>query len=471
MQIANALMIIAALSLFLFLLRPLAAKLRSRWTTFLPSISAAALLAQIISSGLQAVLLGLYLFSLVIFLASLGRLRSGATAEPRRRGRAVAFGLAGAVLLAVCLIPPLLLPIAYAIETPSGPFSVGTVTYGWEDDSRLETFTPDPADHRKIAVQLWYPVDAAQGNRQGEVVSDAPVSAAQPRYPLVVFSHGAYGVRSSNTTTYKELASQGYIVASIDHAYHAFFTSFPDGERALISQQFLGEVQANQSGQVSEAENYEITFGWLELRTADIRFTLDQIEALNETASQSLFAGRVDLDKIGLFGHSLGGAASAAVCREDARCKAAVVIDATMFGEYRQDQRDGTFIEDPFPQPLLIFYNGDTYHATANHLGYLPDLNAFEHAAGPAYGVVINGAQHLNFTDLPTRAPVLARLLGKMMAVNGGTAGKIQQARCMEILNRYVLDFFDQALRDKPSELLAGEPVFEEVEFSASAGQ
>jgi predicted dienelactone hydrolase len=37
---------------------------------------------------------------------------------------------------------------------------------------------------------------------------------------VVVFSHGAFGVRNSNTTTFLELASRGFIVASIDHPYH-----------------------------------------------------------------------------------------------------------------------------------------------------------------------------------------------------------------------------------------------------------
>ena len=225
-------------------------------------------------------------------------------------------------------------------------------------------------------------------------------------------------------------------------------------------------MQLNQSGEISQEENYRITFDWMDLRTADIRFTLDQIQALNAGKAPSLLAGHIDETRIGLFGHSLGGAASAAVCRVDERCKAVAVIDSTMFGEYVREAQDGSLVKDPFPRPLMIFYNGDTYYATPDHQGYVPDLHAFDNAAAPAYGIVVNGAQHLNFTDLPARAPILARLLGSAMTVNGGTMGSLPQARCMEILDRYVVDFFNQTLLGQPAPLLSGETEFEEVDFS-----
>ena len=441
---------------------------KPRWADYLPAASVALLMFQVAVYGFQGVLLGVYLFSLVISLPTIPRLlRPAAPAPVTHRGRKIAGGLFGAVFLLSCLIPQALLPIVYETPLPTGEYAVGTVTYGWEDANRLEAFTlEDPADHRKIAVQFWYPVDKEKGDKTGQAQENAPVAAGGKRYPLLVFSHGAFGFRGSNATTYMELASQGYIVASIDHAYHAFYTAYPDGSNAIISQDFLMQVQQNQAGQMSVEEDRATSFAWLDVRTADIRFTLDQAEAVDDGTITGPLAGRMDLEKIGLFGHSLGGAASAAVCREDARCKAAVVIDATMFGEYQRDGAEGAMIEEPFPAPLLVFYNGDTFNATEEHLGYVPDLYAFEHAAGPAYGVVVNGAQHLNFTDLPARAPVLANLLGQSMQVNGGTSGQIEQARCTEILNRYLLAFFDQSLLGKSSPLLTGESMYAEVEFS-----
>lgn len=465
-QILLALIVLPNL---VYLLWPVfSGKSKPHWVDYLPAASVALLFVQVAIYGFQGVLLGLYLFCLVIFLPTIPRLLHPAAPAPvTHRGRKIAGGLFGAVFLLSCLIPQALLPIVYETPVPTGEYAVGTVTYGWEDANRLEVFTPDdPADHRKIAVQFWYPTEKEKNDVPGKEKENARVDMSRERYPLLVFSHGAFGFRGSNVTTYMELASQGYIIASIDHAYHAFYTDYPDGSSAIISQDFLMQVQQNQSGQMSVEEDRATSFAWLDVRTADIRFTLDQAEALNAGTITGPLTGRMDLEKIGLFGHSLGGAASAAVCREDARCKASVVIDATMFGEYQREGVEGAMIEEPFPAPLMIFYNGDTFNATEEHLGYVPDLYAFEHAAGPAYGVVVNGAQHLNFTDLPARAPALAILLGQSMQVNGGTSGEIEQARCMEILNRYLLAFFDQSLLGKASPLLTGESAYAEVEFS-----
>ncbi len=465
MLLANLLLALIVLCGSIYLLWPVfSGNSKPRWIDYLPAVSMGLLIVQIAFFGFQAVLIGLYLFCLMIFLPTIRRLMHPSKPEPvAHRGRKIAAGVFGSLILLTCLIPQALLPIAYDVPMPTGPYAIGTVVYGWEDSSRLEAFTPnDPADHRKIAVQFWYPIEKEKNDVLGEVKENARVDMSRERYPLLVFSHGAFGFRGSNLSTYMELASQGYIVASIDHAYHAFYTAYPDGSSAIISQEFLMQVQQNQAGELSEAQSRTASFDWLDLRTADIIFTLDQVEVLDSGP----LAGRIDLEKIGLLGHSLGGAASAAVCREDSRCKAAAVIDGTMIGEYPRDAAGGSMLEEPFPAPLINFYNGDTFHATSEHLGYESNLYAAEHAAGPAYNVVVNGAQHLNFTDLPARAPVLAKLLGQAMTVNGGTAGAIAQARCTEILNRYLVAFFDQELLGKSAPLLSGEAVYAEVDFT-----
>ena len=69
----------------------------------------------------------------------------------------------------------------------------------------MEEFT-DKGRNRFVNVEFWYP------------------KKADEKYPLLVFSHGAYGIKASNTSTYTELASHGYVVVSIDHPYHSFYT-------------------------------------------------------------------------------------------------------------------------------------------------------------------------------------------------------------------------------------------------------
>lgn len=66
--------------------------------------------------------------------------------------------------------------------------------------------------------------------------------SAEGKFPLVVFSHGANGVRRSNLSTYHKLASHGYVVCSIDHTYHSFFTEQEEGKKILIDPEYLNET-------------------------------------------------------------------------------------------------------------------------------------------------------------------------------------------------------------------------------------
>ena len=85
----------------------------------------------------------------------------------------------------------------------TGKYQVATAKYTWTDNSRVEEFTQS-GENRTLTVEFWYPKNADK------------------TYPLVVFSHGAFGFSGSNYSTFAELASNGYVVASIGHTYQAF---------------------------------------------------------------------------------------------------------------------------------------------------------------------------------------------------------------------------------------------------------
>jgi hypothetical protein len=58
----------------------------------------------------------------------------------------------------------------------------------------------------------------------------------------------------------------------------------------------------------------------------DIRFVLDDLTQLN--TNSVLFAGRLNLERLGIFALSVGNVYAAEFCRIDARCKAMVLLDA-----------------------------------------------------------------------------------------------------------------------------------------------
>ena len=137
------------------------------------------------------------------------------------------------LLVFIVLIPALIFP-QYTPPRVTGKHAVATVNYTYTDKSRIETFT-NTGENRKVNVEFWYPKDAGG------------------TYPLVVFSHGAFGMKISNTSTFMELASNGYVVCSIDHPYHSLFTIGADGHLITVDQSFLQEYMDVNNGKYDEA--------------------------------------------------------------------------------------------------------------------------------------------------------------------------------------------------------------------------
>ena len=154
----------------------------------------------------------------------------GARALIRKRGEGKRFNPGGIVLKAAAMLLLVLIAVTPALIFPqsklppmTGNYEVATAVYTYSDGSRTETFT-QTGESRKVNVEFWYPKD-----------SPGPC-------PLVVFSHGAFGLKVSNTSTFMDLASNGYVVCSIDHPYHSLFTIGTDRRLVRADPAFLREV-------------------------------------------------------------------------------------------------------------------------------------------------------------------------------------------------------------------------------------
>ena len=79
-----------------------------------------------------------------------------------------------------------------------------------------------------------------------------------------------------------ELASNGYVVISLDHSYHSFFTEDTDGKTITVNPNFMQEVMYINEDTTPEEEIFEISSSWLTIRTADIQFVLDTVKATKE---------------------------------------------------------------------------------------------------------------------------------------------------------------------------------------------
>jgi len=332
-----------------------------------------------------------------------------------------------------CIVFSLALFIAilcpqYKQPQVTGNLKVATAKYTWVDQNRIETFSKKK-ENRALTVEFWYP----------------KTKKANETYPLVVFSHGAFGFSGSNHSTFEELASHGYVVASIGHTYHAFYTLDTSGKLTIVNTDFLNSVYAiNAMDDVKQAQEiFDTEQKWMKLRTDDENFVLDTIlsKTKGSKKANSMFS-LINPEKIGLFGHSLGGASAAELGRERTDIDAVIDLDGTMLGEETGVKKDGKaiLIDTPYPVPLLNIYAEDHYTNAKKLVGDDYDNFVATKNARCADYVVIKNAGHLNFTDLPLFSPILAKKLG---------VGTVDARYCIDTTNKIVLQFFNGYLKDK----------------------
>ena len=205
---------------------------------------------------------------------------------------------------------------------------------------------------------------------------------------------------------------------------------------------FLNDAVNITNEDYDDQTTYTKTHEWLNLRTADINFVLDNIlKAGNDDIPESV-RSMINPEEIGLFGHSLGGAAAAKLGRERTDVDAVIVIDGTMIGEeIGFENGQATLNTEPYPVPLLNLYNESHYEDAQQEGSAYNNLSASTNAK-EAYDVLIQDSGHLNFTDLPLFSPALARMLG---------TGEADSRYCIETMNQIVLDFFNHTLKDTGS--------------------
>ncbi len=358
----------------------------------------------------------------------------------REEGDKRASGAVGSCVLSIALIGAALVPAmiftGYNGLPTSGEHIVAETSVILIDAARTDPFESD-GSFREVPVHFYYPAD---GGTQ--------------RYPLIVFSHGAFGYYQSNTSTYRELASNGYVVASLDHPHHAFFTQDTDGQLVLADRSFIQTALTLNEINDSAAQ-YALYRQWMTLRTADASFALDEIEStvrsgtpdaswyVDEAQRDALASvlNMTDVGAVGLMGHSMGGATAVALGRARNDVSAVVDLDGTMLGEYLGVENGEFVVNDaPYRVPVLDFNNWEAYSDIREYLasGYpYPNAEVIRRAEN-GFSVGIRGSKHMDFTDLPLLSPFLGNLLG---------SGERGAEETMTIVNSVVLSFFNCYLK------------------------
>ena len=371
---------------------------------------------------------------LLVWAVAAYLLRRNRVSGARKTVALVAGVIASVLAFAIALVPALVFTDYKGLPT-TGPYQVEEASAILVDESRQETHETD-GSAREIPVHFLYP--------------DTDGS-----YPLIVFNHGSFGYWESNYSTYAELASNGYVVVSIENPYYALFTHDTAGQLITVDPQFVQDAMSLQNGEAASEPEDELEQEWMSVRDADINFAIDSIEAASasgelddawyvatdaDRAAVLQALGMTDTDKIGAMGHSIGGAAAMDVARQRDDIDAVVDLDGTMLGEFQTQGGTQAFNPEPFPVPLLALNNeahGKQYEEGNPDGTEYVNQYVVEHAED-ARSLTYTGTEHMDFTDLPLLSPVLADMLGK---------GSVDSREFVPQMNGVVLSFFDYYLK------------------------
>jgi pimeloyl-ACP methyl ester carboxylesterase len=362
---------------------------------------------------------------------------------------------------------------------PTGPYAVGRTLFNWVDESRVDLLSPK--GYREIPVWVWYPASPASDAQKAEWLpgtwgdifaaiiaprptpgqpasqsekypiatirshsyADAPVSADQKKYPILVFAPGYGSGPTEYASVIEDVVSHGYIVAGIVPTYFSLYTVFSDG-RVVGQYQSARDVpgaprSSSDRGPVSEPV--------YRLWTGDIRFALNQLEKLNADPKSPL-KGRFDFDRVGAFGHSIGATATAQVAKDDPRVRAAILIDGSIMG----DVASNPIVSKPLFLILASSFKGRD-RATWPNRAISAEAHALLRNAKPSTVITIAGTTHSFPADT-----------GLMPFAKDWQGQSANPSRAMTITRAYIKAFFDQHLLGKDSSLLNGQsPEYPEV--------
>ncbi|MGW6718609.1 alpha/beta hydrolase family protein [Streptomyces sp. NPDC054995] len=346
-------------------------------------------------------------------------------------------------------------PAALTLPRPTGPYATGRDTLFLTDHGRTDPWVP-AAGARQLLVSLHYPARPGSGGATAPYMpqEEARLMLAQRglddpewpglvaatrthsrndarpapgRFPLVLLSPGFGTPRATLTGLAEELASRGYVVATADHPYESTGTELPDGR--VLTCAACDEVDA----QPDDAARREVLAAVSTGRAADFSFLLDRLTGPRPAWRH---AGSIDAHRVGMAGHSIGGAAAASTMAVDRRVDAGVNLDGTFF--------------DPVPargldrRPFLML-GTDPGHAPG--AGDTSWDEGWDRLDGFKRWLTVRDSGHFTFTDTPA--------IGEQLGIVDPDA-PLSAARSTTITRAYVTAFFDRSLRGRPARLLEG---------------
>ncbi|KAM3852596.1 platelet-activating factor acetylhydrolase [Vipera latastei] len=278
----------------------------------------------------------------------------------------------------------------------------------------------------------------------GSVTSPATWNAefkTGEKYPLIIFSHGLGGFRTLYSAICIEMASQGFVVASVEHRDQSSSATYYYKENPTIG------AKGNPPALHKEWIFYrklKPDENELSLRRQQVQQRAEEcIRALNLlleinsgnpiknllplNINWSLLKDSIDLQKIAAMGHSFGAATVIETLSKDARFKCGVALDAWML----------PLSDEVYPkvhQPLL-FINSEKYQWASNIL----EMKKLNYKGRERKMITIEGSVHQSFSDFTF---LTGNIIGKIFKLKG----HIDPQTAIDISNKASLAFLQKHL-------------------------
>jgi pimeloyl-ACP methyl ester carboxylesterase len=207
--------------------------------------------------------------------------------------------------------------------------------------------------------------------------------------PILLLSSGYRGSRLYYNVVASAIASEGFVVITIDHPGETNVITYPDGH----------SVNSNLSNVEDVGEIAPYAFP----RAADASFIIDQLS--NATAMTELLPRHFPTDRLAILGHSLGGAAAVLAAAQDPRIRAVINLDGPFFG---------SLPSLGLSQPVL--YVATEREDDPRFLTIWPELK------GPKLWVKVANLSHEAMLDVPTLLQAAGQDTGDLADLFGTTA-------------------------------------------------
>ncbi|WP_024770445.1 alpha/beta hydrolase [Aquimarina macrocephali] len=387
----------------------------------------------------------------------------------------VLLGSLGLIITIISIVLCIIMPVIEFPE-PSGAFSVGLESLYLEDKTREETLSKEKGDYRKLKIEAYYPSNLEitnpirymdHGYAEAFVESKGMPSIIATHFdltkthtqkslpiikdkqlPVVVLSHGLLWNSEMYTSIIEEIVSQGYVVFAIHHTYESFLTEY-QGKQIKWSQKNIDKMNTevdfgfvkkkmdlvlNTKGKRGNKATYELIhylpyFENLDRWSDDISFVIDQLALLNEDSNNFLYQ-KLNMNQVGLLGHSWGGAAVVQNASVNNKIKGVINMDGAQFGRV---------IDTTLTTPLLVM------HADRNYDKFFtPNFYVYDQVAkNDYYLATVKSTGHANFGDL-----------GYWSKIHSLTeTGEIDPERMSYITNQLILTFFNKYVKQQPLEI------------------